>query len=201
MNKNERITIIAIFVIALIVGIFIITYFEYNNSNNVIYVSASALVITAMFSYFSFRHSNSQMEISKKIYVPYVSAGLVLCGEECGKNSIQLKIQNTGSRLAENVEIKINPEFTENHKSIFNSHNNYLKKLSASKFSIGVNHSFHIPVCYTDEMNCDTEMVIVITYSFGEETHLTTQVLDLSQYHWISSESMKYSDSSENKNI
>ena len=122
--------------------------------------------------------SKRQFEEESRAYVT-VSFDVVRSG------LLTLKIKNHGKRIANNIRVKIAPEFIANMQN--KQMSAYAEKLSDSVFTLGIDQSLYVSLGTNSDLKqmASERLSIEIDYQDSVSKYHETTVIDLTQYFWI----------------
>lgn len=97
-------------------------------------------------------------------------------------NSVALKVENTGTKYAHDVNVEINDDFIDQIENQKNRE--LLVKISTSTYNVGIRQKWYIFICGTNETKILDYIPLQaqISYSDGKQLYEETIKLDFSQY-------------------
>lgn len=98
------------------------------------------------------------------------------------RNTIALKVENTGTRYAQTVNIKINDDFITQIERAEDEER--IRKISTSTYNVGVGQKWYIHICDNQKIEKldNIPLQAQISYSDGKQIYKETIQLDFSQY-------------------
>lgn len=134
-----------------------------------------------IFNYRSAKATREQLAESKRQFEENNRAFVTVTFETIRGSLLVLNIHNHGHQVANNVSVKINPEFIANVPD-----KEYLVKLCESSFTLGVDKSWFVCFGGTPELGKISNIPLKITICYSDifSTYSESTTIDLKQYLW-----------------
>ena len=147
-----------------------------------VYVIATIAICVANFK--SANATRKQLQEQQRQFNESNRAFVTVTFEIIRSGLAMLHIQNTGKQIAQNVHISISQRFESNIKDKYVKE--HLKKLTQSKFNIGINQSWYCLLGSHLELDhLSNEMLhIDISYCDSISEYSESTDIDLKQYFW-----------------
>ena len=140
-----------------------------------------ATIFICIFNYRSAKATREQLAESKRQFEENNRAFVTVTFETIRGSLLVLNIHNHGHQVANNVSVKINPEFIANVPD-----KEYLVKLCESSFTLGVDKSWFVCFGGTPELGKISNIPLKITICYSDifSTYSESTTIDLKQYLW-----------------
>ena len=159
-------------------------FIEENKDEIMIAITAVYVIATifiCIFNYRSAKATREQLAESKRQFEENNRAFVTVTFETIRGSLLVLNIHNHGHQVANNVSVKINPEFIANVPD-----KEYLVKLCESSFTLGVDKSWFVCFGGTPELGKISNIPLKITICYSDifSTYSESTTIDLKQYLW-----------------
>ena len=140
-----------------------------------------ATIFICIFNYRSAKATREQLAESKRQFEENNRAFVTVTFETIRGSLLVLNIHNHGHQVANNVSVKINPEFIANVPD-----KEYLVKLCESSFTLGVDKSWFVCFGGTPELGKISNIPLKVTICYSDifSTYSESTTIDLKQYLW-----------------
>lgn len=152
----------------------------------IVYVLATILI--CVFNYRSAKATREQVLEQKRQFDEGNKPCVDITFEIIRSGLLALKIQNTGSKMATNVNVSLNKNCTDLYSLSNKSHFEYIEKLLKSKFHLGVNQSFFVFLCSHIQIHDlkNTNLILDISYSDRQSNMYSDQItISFDSYDWM----------------
>lgn len=149
----------------------------------VVYVIATIFICIANIK--SAKETRKQTAESKRQFEESNRAFVTVTFDVIRSGLIALQIKNNGKRVANDVRVKIAPEFVDNIPNKLNK--DQTKKLNDASFSLGIGQSFYVCLGgHLDLKQMASELLSVeIDYRDTVSEYHETIAIDMTQYFWL----------------